>query len=328
MSQSWPEGTHFRLRSGSEVKEVTLGTGGTLEGATDLIAINPESPLGKALVGWLSNPAPSVMVSVKNPVVWEVLAFKLPGGDWVENRPELWEAVRWFGLRPISTGPQDFIPWSRRLEALGALKEDLKAECLERLGFGELSKLMEVIEWVQDRGQKDLSVSKELLENVVAPCAPRIAYRYCLLRLDRGDYWLAPMVPRILRKHLRKPFKAYSFVQQWKDRVPTEVRPALLTAGIGTINHLWNENHTSDERFLEEALSWGKEALAIEEDPYTYCALQAVYRALNQDEEADVCLKRAEELGKPCKDTGRTIRRVERSLSEEAHAPVDIEDPL
>ncbi len=310
MRRRWPEGTRFRLRFQGEERIETLDAP---KGSSN--RISSESPLGQALHGWLSNPGPTVSVQVpkrKDPVIWEVLGFKLPEGEWVENRPELWEAVKLAGLTAISVGPEKIIPIVAEMRALGLLEEGFYPKSWDDL--------QHLIEWARSGQPPD-----DFVEEV----APELAYKRYLDLLNQGEYRFAPTIAALLRDRLKKPWESYHFVKEWKDRIPPENRHnlrALLTAGIGTVNHLWNEHYTPDSNLLEEALSWGKEALAIKEDPYTYCALQAVYRALNQEEKADVCLKRAEELGKPCEDTGRTIRRVVKPLSEEDHAPVDMED--
>ncbi len=95
-------------------------------------SLSPASPQAKLSVGWLSNPAPSVMVSVKNPQDREVLAFKLPG-DW-ETDPASGRLSG--GLAPAYLhGPQDFIPWSRRPEALGAPERRPEGRMFGKVGF-------------------------------------------------------------------------------------------------------------------------------------------------------------------------------------------------
>jgi hypothetical protein len=293
MKRRWPEGTQFRLRLHGEERIETLdapkGSGNR---------IGSESPLGQALHGWLSNPGPTVSVQVpkrKDPVIWEVLGFKLPEGEWVENRPEFWEAVKLAGLTAISVGPEKVIPIAAEMRALGLLEGELYPRSWDDL--------QHLIEWARSGQPPD-----EVVEKV----APELAYKRYLDLLNQGEYHFAPTIAALLRDRLKRPWESYHFVKEWKDRIPPENRHnlrSLLTAGVGTINHLWNEGYTSDSSLLKEGLSWGKEALAIKEDPYTYCALQAVYRALNQDELADMCLEKAEKLGKPC-DPRRFIRRV------------------
>ena len=292
-NRCWPKGTQFRLRLNGEERVETLDAP---KGSQN--RISSESPLGQALHSWLSNPGPTVNVKVpnrKDPVIWEVLGFKLPEKEWVENRPELWEAVKLMGIVAVSVGPEKIAPLIAEIRALGLLEEEPHLESWDEL--------QHLIEWARS-GQPP----GDFIERV----APKLAYKRYLDLLNRGDYRFASKIVVLLRDRLNKPWEAYHFVKEWKDRIPRENRHnlrALLTAGIGTINHLWNKELTSDTNLLKEAILWGNEALAIGEDAHTYCALQAAYRALNRDEEADMCLEKAKTLGKPC-EIKRFIRRV------------------
>ena len=238
------------------------------------------SPLGEALHGWLSNPGPTVSfraIIKKNPVLRkvEVLGFRLPEGEWVENRPELWEVIKL-----IHQGEELFLK-----------------------NWDNLKRSIEQV------------YSGKFLDEFLEKVAPGLAYkRYLdlLNRLNREEYWLAPKIAVLLRDNLNDPWESYRFVKELKGRIPHEKRDTLrvlLTVGIGTINHLWNEGYTSDTSLLDEAVSWGKEALAIEKNPYTYCALQVVCRALERDDWAEICLERAEKLGKPCQTKRPGVRR-------------------
>jgi tetratricopeptide (TPR) repeat protein len=290
----WPEGTLFRLRLREEEWIVTL------DGPKDSEnRISSESPLGQALHGWLANPGPTAEVpnkkNPKDPKIYEVLGLKLPGKDWVENRPELWEAIKLIGHEAVSVGPEKIASLYSEIRALGLLEEELHLE--------SWSDLQRLAEWIRSG-----KIPNDFIEEV----APGLAYKRYLELLNQGDYRFASKIVTLLRDQLKQPWEAYNFVKGWKDRIPWENRDnlrVLLTAGIGTINHLWNEGYTSDPSLLKEALLWGEEALAIKEDGHTYCALQSVYRALNLDEQADKCLEKARALGKPCEIT-RFIRRV------------------
>ncbi len=272
MKYRWPEGTQFKLKLNGEERIETLDA----PQSSSENRVSSRSPLGKALHAWLSNPGPKVIFQaiIKNSPVLreaEMLQFRLPGGEWVENRPELWEFIR-----------------LTREEELFLKKWNSIQRSIERV------------------------YSRQFLDKFLEKVVPELACKRYLNLLNRGEYWWAPKIAALLRDELNKPWECYRFVKEWKDRIPHGKKDdlrVLLTVGIGAINDLWNGGRTSDKNLLEEALSWGKEALAIKEDAYTYCALQVVCRALNRDDWANRCLEKAKKLDKPCKIKRLSVRR-------------------
>lgn len=298
MWTGWPLETRFRLllQGEQEIEVVKKETSGGLQGFT------AQSPLGKALEDWVHNPGMDICVSTpKGNAFYKLLAYQLPEGCWVENRPALCDAIRYFGPKIAVEDFQKAIGFQEKLQSLGVQAQGI-------IG-------LEVAEW--------LVAFKESPETAPEPDSRiPIEYQveYFMNKLRQGEDYLAAKIARIQRKDMEDPLRALLFVREWKDKINERNRPALLNVGIAAITDIWNKFSDSDPELLREALQFGKEALEIEKSSYTYCALQAIYRALDQEDEADDCIQKAELLGKPCQDTGRRIRRISASRDVEARA--------
>jgi hypothetical protein len=294
----WPIGTKFRvLLEGKNLRELELVAN---DPGQDQFSVNSE--FAKALRIWLRNPQSIVAVNSKHGNrKHELLAYKLPDHDWVPNESSLWDAVRYFGPEVVFVNSSR----ARRL-----------ANELGRLGISDLIGNFELAEWLilwkraPERAPKPQEHWFKELPSKSRPHLYRVYCQYLESHLNSETFAQAATIASLLRKECKDPYASIDFVRRWKDRIPQESRCALLTTGIATITEIWNARLTDDSSLLKEALGFGKEALSIQEHPYTYCALQAVYQALDQDNQADQCIKRAKELGKPCINTGRRIRRV------------------
>ncbi|WP_156890725.1 hypothetical protein [Meiothermus rufus] len=233
---------------------------------------------------------------------YQLLAYQLPAGPWIENSPTLWDAMRIFGPEVAAVNLQKALRLQAKLQSLG----------------------------VQVQGIIDLETAKWLVAFKESPAdapepdsrvPPEYRIEYHMHRLEQGNCGSAAIIARTKRKDLKDPFGALSFVRTWKDRIGETCRPALLNVGIGAISDIWNGYHSDDKGLLQEALEFGKEALRIEKNPYTYCALQSIYRALDQDEEADRCIQLAEARGKPCQQNRHGIRRIYDTGNQGGHSP-------
>ncbi|MGK0618281.1 hypothetical protein [Meiothermus cerbereus] len=264
------------------------------------VGFTPGSDLAKALEGWVDNPSSEIHLATKKGKVRHVLLeYQLPGGQWVNNSPDLWDAIRYFGPKIVVENPQK----------VNALREKLQSLGINVRGIIDL----DVAEW--------LIAFKESPETAPEPHSripPEYQVEYFMYKLRQGEDYLAARIARIQRKDIEDPLRALLFVREWKDKINERNRPALLNVGIAAITDIWNMFSDSDPELLQEALQFGKEALEIEKSSYTYCALQAIYRALDQHGEADDCIQQAELLGKPCQDTGRRIRRISATSDVEA----------
>ena len=292
----WPLKTRFRLLlNGANEAVLTLmeNPDPPTKGFT------PGSDLAKALKGWVDNPGSEIYLATKKGKVRHVLlGYQLPGGQWVNNSPDLWDAIRYFGPKIVAENPQKSIALGEKLQSLGINVRGIDLEAAERLvAFKE---------------------SPETAPKPDSRIPPEYRVEYYMYRLQQGDEHFAATIAGIIRRGLKDPQRALEFVREWKDKIHEKKRPALLTAGIAAISDLWNEKHTDDQNILQEALEFGREALEIEKSPYTYCALQAIYRALGQDEKADYCIRQADLHGKSCQDTGRKIRRISATRDVEA----------
>jgi len=303
MWTGWPLETRFRLLlQGEQEIEVVKK-----ESSFGLQSFTAQSPLGKALEDWVHNPGTDICVSTpKGNAFHKLLAYQLPEGCWVENRPALWDAIRYFGPKIAVEDFQKAIGFQEKLQSLGIRAQGI-------IDF-------EVAEW--------LVAFKESPETVPEPDSriPReyqVEYfeyqvEYFMNKLRQGEDHLAARIAKIQRKDMGDPLRALLFVREWKDKINERYRPALLNVGIAAITDIWNMFTDSDPELLQEALQFGKEALEIEKSSYTYCALQAIYRALDQDDKADDCIQQADLLGNPCEGTGRRIRRISATRDVEA----------
>jgi tetratricopeptide (TPR) repeat protein len=258
----------------------------------------PGSDLAKALEDWVDNPSSEIYLATKKGKVrYVLLGYQLPGGQWVNNSPDLWDAIRYFGPKIVAENPQESIALGEKLQSLGIdVPGVIDLEMAERL--------VSFRESPETAPKPDSGIPLEYLEY--------LEYQVeCYMHsLRQGEDYLAARIAGIIRGGLKDPQRALEFVREWKDKIHEKNRPALLTSGIAAISDLWNNKRTDDQNILQEALEFGREALEIEESPYTYCALQAIYRALGQDDKADYYIREADRHGKPCQDTGRKIRRI------------------
>lgn len=324
----WPEGTIFCLHdSNQQADRVQLG-----------LDFSSESPVGQALAKWLVDPQETLTVAApKGMVVYRLLEFRLPGGQWVPNEPGIRDALRTFSAAEVMKDPERALTLTRALSqcdippglsckmSLEQAEALLKLERLlaslpaqdqqhfrDALARGEVGAqaLPQLIAWTR-AFRRSPEMARKRYPGKVPPGMPvSIVLDYERYWLDRGEYHRAARIVSLLRNELRDPQSAVQVAREFKTRVPLHSRVALLTAGIAALVDCWDIDEQAPTALLYQAEAWGKEALAIEASPYTCCALARCYAALEQEQRVQEMVAWAERLGKGCELAARRVRRV------------------